>query len=229
MRQTLTDGGRFRQLARVAGIPLALLMLYLAYRMLVLPTGMLGNRYSTTASPLRGFASAVFWTFKAVPWEVPSLALPVLMAMVGLALFIRPGSAGWRIVLLGLGWVAIACLPLAYLGQVEPRLLYLPEVGHSIVVAGLVVILNDFVRSALPRRDARQLIATAVMCFLALAFFSATLISFLKAQDEFQPLGYKMLRSNYEIYSDLRYRHLYPEVYIKEIEHRLQQAGMLAE
>jgi hypothetical protein len=225
--QTLTTGQRLKQLARVAAMPLALLALYMAYRVLVLPTGLVSSRYSATTSPLRGFASALFWTFKAVPWEVPSLTLPVLAAAIGLALMVRPWSAGWRIVLLGVGWVAIACMPLAYLGQVEPRLLYLPEVGHSIMLAGLAFILSDFVRLALERRHPRQLTGAIAVCLVVLALFGTTTISFFKAQDEFQPLGYKMLRADYEIHTDLRYRHLYPEVYIKEIEQKLQQAGML--
>jgi len=209
--QTLIDG--WKQLIIVTAPPVAILIGYMLYRSLVLPTGMIGERYNASISPLRGFASAIFWTFKAVPWEVPSRALPVLVVATGLAIILRPQSAGWRIVLLGVGWVTIGCLPLAYLGQVEPRLLYLPEIGHAIVVTGLTIILSDFVRSAFANSKNMKLVLAGLALMLALAFFGATALSQLNAQDEFQPNGYKMLQANYEIYTDLRRRHLYPEYY----------------
>jgi hypothetical protein len=225
--QSLVGDGRWKKLFVVVGPSAALLICYMLYRSLVLPTGMIGLRYSESVSPLRGFASAIFWTFKAVPWEVPSRALPALAVAIGLALVLRPKSAGWLIVLLGVGWVAISCLPLAYLGQVEPRLLYMPEVGHAIVIAGLASILGDFVRSAYANNQRWQLLAVGLVLMVALTFFGATAFSHLQAQDQFQPNGYKMLQGDYEIYTDLRYRHLYPEYYIRQIEQKLRQAGQL--
>lgn len=225
--QILVSDGRWKQQALVVGPPLAMLIFYMIYRVLVLPTGLLSARYNASISPLRGFASAVFWTFKAVPWEVPSWMLLTMVVAIGLALVLHPRSAGWRIVLLGIGWIAIGCLPLAYLGQVEPRLLYLPEVGHALVVTGLAIILGSFRRSALANRQSRQLLIAGLVLVVTLAFFVATALSQLKAQDEFQPLGYKMLRADYEVYTDLRYRHLYPDYYIKQIELELRQAGKI--
>jgi hypothetical protein len=225
--QSLLGGTALKQLALVAVPPLALLAAYMGYRALVLPTGLLGARYSEAASPLRGLASAVFWTFKAVPWEVPSWTPPILALAAGLALVARPRSAGWRIVFLGAGWVLIGCLPLSYLGQVEPRLLYLPEVGYSIVVAGLAAILGGFAQSSPPSGQLKGLAAIGLVLIISLAFFGFTAISHFKAQDEFQPYGYKMLRADYEIYTDLRYRHLYPEYYLEQIEQKLRHAGQL--
>jgi hypothetical protein len=130
-------------------------------------------------------------------------------------------------VFLGAGWVLIGCLPLSYLGQVEPRLLYLPEVGYSIVVAGLAAILGGFAQSSPPSGQLRGLAAIGLVLIISLAFFGFTAISHFKAQDEFQPYGYKMLRADYEIYTELRYRHLYPEYYLEQIEQKLRHAGQL--
>ena len=68
---------------------MALLICYMIYRSLVQPTSIIGVRYSESVSPLRGFASALFWTIKAVPWEVQGRALPALVA-IGLALALHP-------------------------------------------------------------------------------------------------------------------------------------------
>lgn len=99
-----------------------------------------------------------------------SWALSALVAAIGLALALHPRSAGWWIILLGVGWIAISCLPLAYLGQGEPRLLYLPEIGHAIVAIGLVIILGGFMRSALANRQNGQLVPAGVVLLVALAF-----------------------------------------------------------
>ncbi|HEU5012313.1 MAG TPA: phospholipid carrier-dependent glycosyltransferase [Roseiflexaceae bacterium] len=221
-QHTLFGQKNWQRTALIIFPPMALLALYLVYRTIVLPTGLVSQRYSTAVSPIHGYASAIFWTFKAVPWEVPSLALPWLLGAGGLAALLKPRSEHWRIVACGAGWVALSCLPLGYLGQVEPRLLYLPEVGHAIVVAGLAAILFDIVQMGWRNQKTRSLAAAGLAILLGIGFFTTTMISEVRAQDEFQPDGYKMRHAMNEIMTDLRYRDLYPAYYLKQIEQRLQ-------
>lgn len=94
-------------------------------------------------------------------------------------------------------------------------------------MAGLTIILGDFVRSAFASRRKGQMLPAGLLLVVVFAFFGATSLSQLKAQDQFQSNGYKMLQGDYEIYTDLRYLHLYPEYYIDQIEHELRQAGKI--
>jgi hypothetical protein len=221
----LLGAGRWHSTLAVVIPPFALVVAYLGYRAMVLPTGVLGKPYSATVGPVHGFFSAVFWTFKAVPWEVAGWAWPLLGIALLAAAILRPRSSRWPLVALGAMWVAISCVPLSYLGQVEPRLLYVPEVGHAIVVAGVSAILAEIVRSKLAGRRPGMALASLVM-FLAVGFLSLTTISLVQAQNEFLPLGPKMIHGMQLIETDLNHRSLYPRHYIEEIDQRLREVSV---
>ncbi len=217
---------RLRELARsprvrrdalvVCGPTLALLPAYLAYRGLVLPHALV--RYKDV-SPVRGFLTAVNWTLRAVPWEVPSLAFPFLVLALVLFVWVGAGSRPLAVILYGFAWIGVACLPLSYLGQVEPRLLYLAEVGLSVVVAGLFAAFRD----ALQDRERSwngpaQIQRSVLVLVVSGVFVVATGVSLLRAQKEFEPFGYKMLKGYREVATNLAYRHLYPAHHLEYID-----------
>lgn len=224
--QALTAREQRRAWMLIIG-PLALLSIgYLGYRGLVLPTGMLGARYSDS-NIVRSLLSAIYWTFKGVPWEVSGLALPFLAGSFGLALFLRPQAPAWRMIVFGFAWVVACCLPLSYAGQVEPRLLYVVEVGVAIMLAGLLTIVASLLTDWSTLQPSWRRLASGVLVAMLVAMVVATSISTVQAQNEFQPGSQKMLQADYQIWTDLTTRSLYPEHYLKQIEQRLRDANML--
>jgi hypothetical protein len=193
LRAFLT-GGQVFSLAAVrralvpCGIPIALVALFLVYRAEVLPTA-IGARYSEI-SPAYAFLSAMVWTLKAVPWEVRPFGLPFLLVTAACALLLgKPRVADLRAAVFGVLWIATTCLPLSYLGQVEPRLLYQPEVGHAVIAAALAAVLLD----ALTRVPAATLPVRASIAVPAVLLVLAQGYALVKSQDEFLPLGPKIL------------------------------------
>jgi hypothetical protein len=219
-KRELLDPAKRHLAVRLCLPPLALLVLYLGYRSLVLPTGLAGARYLET-NPLRCFVDAMLWTLKGVPWEVPAPARFALFAVVGLAIFVRPAPRIAAAMLFGVATMVAACLPLARLGLVEPRLLYLPEVGHAILVIAAVWALWR----AWAQRERRGLRWAAASAGLlsCLALGAATTHSLKLAQDEFRPMSYKMLRG-YRLVVDGPKRHLYPQHHVANIERILATA-----
>jgi hypothetical protein len=198
-------------------IPFVLVALFLAYRAAVLPSAV-GVRYSQVG-PLHALASAIVWTFKAVPWEVEPYGLPFLLLTWLIALmFAKPLVSQLRIVVFGALWVVVTCVPLAYLGQVEPRLLYLPEVGHAVIAAALAAMILDAL-TRVPTAGIALRAGLVVPAALLLAAHGYTLI---KSQDEFLPFGPKILHG-YQLVLEGPKSHLYPQY------HRDRIAKILAE
>lgn len=216
---------RRRDLVCIGAPSLMLVALYLLYRHLVLPTGVAGDQYHA-ASPLRAFVSAAYWTFKGVPWEVSGSLVPWLAAALIMAAVVDPRAASWWVVLGGLGWIAINCAPLAYLGRVEPRLLYLASIGYSIIVAGLTHILGGWVVHALRQRLRWQHAFAVGGVAVAIGFWGTTAIGFVQAQNQFHPFSDKVLAGDYDIYAG-KDRDAYPALYRPFIEDKLHTAGRL--
>jgi hypothetical protein len=206
-------------LGPLAGLTIA----YLGLRAAVLPNGALGESYSSTAGPVRGLASGLYHTFKGMPWEVNRWAIPFLALLVLLAFVVRPTSPRWRVVLFGLGWILATCIPLARLGQVEPRLLYVAQVGIAIIAAGTVAILAEAVPS---HRPAWRLVAPAAI--LAAGYLGVTMVANIESQDQFEPGSAKMLNADLGIWTDTETRDRWPEHHLALIEQRLIEAGLIA-
>jgi hypothetical protein len=201
-------------------------VVYLGYRAVILPSGAIGASYSRSAGPLRGFLSAVYHTFKALPWEVSGRLLPVMILLCIVAFVAAPRDRAWRLVIFGIAWVFGGCLPLAYLGHVEPRLLYVPEVGVAVVLAGMTWVI---VKAALKASGARQRTRIVVpAALLLLALMVTTTVSTKRSQDEFRPGSAKMLGAALAIWNDppaIRAR--YPEERLIEIRQQLVDAQLI--
>ena len=203
------------------GLPLFfIVVIYSVHRVRVLPTGLISAQYGDVG-PLRGYASALFWTFRAVPWEVPApLLLPLIALVTLLALLSRPSPRALAVTLTGLLTIALSAGPLGLLGQVEPRLLYLPEVGHAVMMAGVVMALLEASRGSGPglRRAAGMLGWGA-----GLALAVAVGVAHLRAQNEFRPDSYKMLKGYRGVVDDPK-KNLYPRHRLDEVERILENA-----
>jgi len=221
------DGALRRQAFVLCVPPVAILVAYAIYRSLVLPTGLTGARYGTS-NPVRGLASAVLWTFRAVPWEVSAPAsLPLVLILVALALAAKPSPRAVALLFVGTSWVVLACSPLALLGQVEPRLLYLPEIGHAILVAGAVWAFAEAWsrgRTLSQTGQSARWRGVAVLGLLVtVALVTTAASNQRRAEDEFKPLGYKMLKGYRGVVDDPK-RDLYPREHLENIERTLRYA-----
>lgn len=191
---------------------LTLLAIYAVYRTLVLPTGLISAKYGDVG-PLRGYVSALLWTFKAVPWEIPApFILPLVGVSLLLAVLARPSSRALGLILLGSAMVAVSAAPLGLLGQVEPRLLYLPEVGHAVTLAGV----------ATAATAASGVLRISLSCSL-LALTVALGVAHFRAQNEFAPDSYKMLKG-YRLVVEDPLKDRYPRRRLDEIEEILKSA-----
>jgi hypothetical protein len=112
-------------------------------------------------------------------------------------------------------------LPLTFSGAVEPRLLYVPEIGMATVVAGVAAVYVEAVAAA---RHRRVLIACAAGA-LAAVLIGTTLVSTVRAQRLFREGTQKKLDGEQIIYEqEATYRVIPPE-HRREIEAHLTAAG----
>ena len=194
------------------------------YRAAVLPTGALGERYSSV-NPVHAVARAIVDTFAGVPWELAGRTLPILAMLLVLAFLADPRSRAWRLVVLGVAWVVATCVPLAYLGQVEPRLLYVAQIGVAIVFAAALTIIVGAVRAR--QAGVRRLLVALPAGLLVLAFAMLTLKGTTDAQDLFAPGSDKMLGKDLEIWTNAETRDRWPAYHLQLIRERLQEAGVI--
>ena len=219
----------------VVGPMAAITVAFLAFRAVVLPNGALGESYDASEGPVRGFVTAVFATFKGMPWEVRAWSLPLLVGLVVVAFIVGPTSRHWRVVVLGVAWVICCCVPLARLGRVEPRLLYVAEIGAALVVAGVLGVLAEAwsLRRAgaeAPTRLSKPAAWTAAVTaatVMIVGYAAVTAPSNVEAQDQFEPGSPKMLAADLRIWETPRYHERFPEHYMVLIEQRLRDAGMI--
>lgn len=196
---------------------------YLVYRSLVLPTGTDVRKYGDSG-PVQSWVSAMLWTAKGVAWELPARAFPVLLvilaATIAVAWLRRSDDNSRTLWLFALGgvWVALACAPLALLGRVEPRLLYLAEIGMAIMVAAAVRSTMLIWRNP-PWRTARWGFV-AVNAALAVL----TVVSLVEAQNEFAPGSAKMLYGDCQVVLDPQVDK-YPDHRLQEVRDRLRANG----
>jgi hypothetical protein len=213
----------------VVGPLIAITIGYLLYRWAVMPSGSLSNRFAEAANPARGLIEGIANTFRGVPWEVDSWSWPALIAAVALAVVIAPRSTGWRTVVLGLGLVLGGCLPLAYSGGAEPRLLYVSSLGLVTLLAGVATVVADGLaaRKRLGADTTKFAVAGAVV---ALAFIGTTAITTIKSQDQFEPGSDKKLGAELQIWNaGPTGRALFDPRYIEEMRQDLVNAGLITD
>lgn len=224
MGRALVDRGGRRDWLRLLVPPILVAALYIAYRTAVLPSGSLGGRFGETQNPISSLVGGLNSTFKGAPWEVTAFAAVPLAIGVAGALVLRPTSLTWRVVLLGLGLMVGGVLPLTFSGGVEPRLLYVAEIGMAVVVGGIVAIYAEAIAA---RRGATRTLLTAATACLGLVLVATTIVAMAKAQDEFVEGSQKKLDADQRIFSDALLRPYVEPEHLAAIEQRLREAGRL--
>lgn len=196
--RALADRSERRGWMLVVGPLVALTVAYVAYRSAVLPSGGLSGRFGESQSPLRAMAGGVSSTVKGVPWELRSWTLgPLAVLFVGVFV-LAPRSRGWRVVILGTGLMVAGVAPLAYSGGVEPRLLYVAELGMAVAMAGVLSALGDglAVARTTGRRE-RPLTVGAAAVMVAVVLVTGVLS--IQAQDQFAEGSAKKLQADLDV------------------------------
>jgi hypothetical protein len=224
--RALLDGLRARTRRRgwlLLGGPSALIVaVYMVYRERVLPSeGGLGNRFGETQNPVSSLLGGINSTVKGVPWEVAAWAVYPLVGLAVLAFVTRPRDPRWREVLLGAGFVVAGVLPLTFSGGVEPRLLYVAEIGMAVVVAALAMILVDAVRHA--RAGTALAVGAVAGTVLVAGAIGATMV---KSQDVFAEGSAKKLAADLRVHREMSRDFVLPE-HIAAIDARLRAHGLL--
>jgi hypothetical protein len=192
------------------------------YRERVLPAdGGLGSRFGETQNPLSSLLGGVRSTVRGVPWELTSWAVFPLVALFVGAVVVRPRDPRWRVVLLGVALVAAGVLPLTFSGGVEPRLLYVAQIGMAVAVAALALIVAAAISEA--ATPAAHALAAALLALLLVGTLGATMT---KAQDVFAEGSAKKLAADLRVYREMPREWIVPE-HLADIEARLRTAGLI--
>jgi hypothetical protein len=211
---------------RVVGPLAAVTVVYLGYRGIVMPAGSLGNRFGETQNPVRALIGGLDSVVKGVPWEIRALPqLPVIVAfVVGFAL--RPRARAWRVVLLGFAFALGGVLPLSFSGGVEPRLLYVAEIGLATAIAGLVTVYAEAIARA--RDSGRNLVAVAALVTLvSLVVVAALGVSQIAAQNVFRPGASLPLAKELVLWQDEPALARVPAENVRRIREHLLEAGLI--
>lgn len=216
------DGGWVRLIGPMLGVT----AVYLIYRQVALPPGSLTGRFAETQNPISALIGGINSTFKGVPWEVRGWAYGPLIVALVLALILMPRGRAWRVVLLGFGFVVAGVLPLVFSGGVEPRLLYVAEIGVAIAIAGLVQLFAAALTADSPA-GRRRTFAWAAVAIVAVAYAATTLVTMVQAQDVFAENTQKTLDADQRAYETATMRpYIVPE-HLEDIEQRLIDAGRI--
>jgi len=176
---------------------LVILAVYLVYRESALPAGGLGDRFGETQNPLSSLVGGVHSTAEGVPWEVRGLAIwPLGLALV-LAVALRPRDRAWRAGLLGVALVVCGVLPLTFSGGVEPRLLYVAQIGMAALVGVIALVLVHAARDARGTRG--SFAVTAAGAGLAALVLVALAVTAVDAQDQFREGSAKKLSADQRV------------------------------
>ncbi len=196
-------------------------VVYLAYRSAVL-SGELGDRFSEGDNPIRALLDGVNSTLKGVPWEIRALPyVPVVAAFV-LGFAARPRHRRWRVVLLGIGGMFSGVLPLTYSGSVEPRLLYVAEIGLAIAIAGLATVFGE----AFAGTGKNAALLRIAISGVTVATAAAVAVSHVESQNLYKPGSDVSLARDAELWTDARTGVIEP-ANRREIERHLRDAGLL--
>ena len=199
-------------------------VVYGVYRSIVLPNS-LSDRFSEGGdNPLQSLANGVNNTLKGVPWENRAFPWLPVVAVFVIGFVALPRDRAWRVVLLGAAGIICGVLPLTFSGSIEPRLLYVAEIGLAIAVAGVATVLGAaFVGTG---RHVR-LIRTAIVGVTAVLAV-AVAISHVESQNLYKPGSPVSLAHDLDNWTDSRVVVIPPEN-LRELERHLRDAGLIDE
>jgi hypothetical protein len=210
---------------RLLGPLVAVLAIYLVYRQSVLPPGSLSDRFGETQNPISALLGGVRSALEGVPWEVSTLSFWPLVAAAVLAAALAPRARGWRVVLLGVGFVVAGVLPLSFSGGVEPRLLYVAESGVAVGVAGLTAILAEALANRRQRGRGRwEWVAVAAV---GVAFAVGTIVTMVQSQNLFEPGSVKVLDADQRMWDNAGARPYIPPTNLEAIQRHLIDSGRI--
>ncbi len=200
---------------------------YLAYRTAVMPAGSLGGRFNEGDNPARSLVYGVYYTFKGVPFSIASTTLLPLVAFFGLAIVLQPRSPNLRVVLLGAALVAGGVLPLTFNGGVDPRLLYVAEIGMAVAIAGALAMLGQAVTSARASRPSLATPIAIVACGVTAVAALAIGVTLVRSQNEYRPGSALLISHEVELWQNLTPQQIarMPAEYVEEIRSDLVDAG----
>jgi hypothetical protein len=224
--RALADRDGWGDWLRIVGPLAAVTIVYLAYRGVVMPSNSFADRFGETQNPVSALVGGLNSVVKGVPWEIRALPyLPIIAAfVVGFAL--APRARAWRVVVLGLGFAVGGVLPLSFSGGVEPRLLYVAEIGMATAVAGLIAVYAEAVARV---RDAGRHVGAvvALVALVGLGVVGSVAVSQVDAQDVYRPGGRLSLEKDLLIWeNDAALARVAPEN-VDRIRAHLLEAGLI--
>ena len=211
----------------VLGPLVACTALYLLYRGLVMPPGSFLDRFGEGLNPARALFAAMRGTFKGVPWQIyPRTELPLLAAF-ALGLITCPRARGWRVVALGVACIAAGVLPLCFNGGVEPRLMYVAELGMGIAVAGLATVYGEALSAA--RTPVMRMVHASAFGAVALVVAAVVGSSLVEAQDVYAPGSALHLEGDLRVWVHVTSTDYVPQENLEIVESNLRLAGLIDE
>ena len=221
--ERLDLGVSWKRWLGVFGPPVVVVGFYLAYRAMILPKA---EPYKEGGTVVYGYFSAVYQALKGGPYSPAPWLLGLLMLPLGLAIFTQRESVKWRYFFFGLGWMLVACGPLALLlGNIEPRLLYLAMVGYAVAVVALFSMGLDTLRSF---KGSRIFWAgVGVVLVFGVIYGAVDYRLNRDAQESYAPYSDNTLLHDEEVYNDPVLRAKYPAVNVKVMEEKLRETGRI--
>lgn len=199
---------------------------YLASRAAVMPAGSFGGRFGETQTPLAALVGGVNSTVKGVPWEVGALPYWPIIASLALGFVLAPRSGAWRVVLLGFACVVAGVAPLSFSGGVEPRLLYVAQIGMAIALTGVMTVFAETVATAHASRG-RGHTVTAIVTVAVLAVSAAYSISHVRAQAVYEPGTRHALDKDLRVWTSREAIGYIPSANLGRLRQNLLDAGLI--
>ena len=212
------------QWVRTLGPFVIVTIVYLIYRSAVLPADSLSGRVLKGLGPVRSVFSGFKYTVEGVPWEIHPLPfIPIAVAFV-LGFVLQPRSPAWRVVLLGFCGIVSGVLPLAPSGSVEPRGLYVAEIGFAIAIAGLATVFG----TAFVDRRRYAGVARAAIVGVSVAVAATVAVSHVQSQNLYEPGSAASLSHDLDTWTNPPFRvAVIPPANLREIEKHLRDAGLI--
>jgi hypothetical protein len=207
----------------VFGPPFLVVGFYLVYRAMILPKA---EPYKEEGNIVYGYFSAVYQALKGGPYSPAPWLLGLVILPLGLAFFTQRESVKWRYFFFGLGWMLVACGPLALLlGNIEPRLLYLAMVGYAVAVVALFSMALDTLWSL--RGSKIFWVGVGVVLVFGVVYGAVDYRLNRDAQESYAPYSENTLMHDEEVYNDPVLRVKYPAVNVRVMAEKLRETGRL--
>jgi hypothetical protein len=212
---------------RIVGPLFAITVLYLAYRSIVMPSDAFADRFGETQNPVSALIGGLNSVIKGVPWEIRALPyLPIIAAFV-VGFLVGPRARAWRVVLLGFGFAVGGVLPLAFSGGVEPRLLYVAQIGMATAVAGLAAVYAEAITGA--RAAGRGAAVAAVVALVSVVAVASVVVAQVEAQNVYRPGEQLSLDKDLLVWKNGEALARVPSENVQRIREHLLEAGLIDE